>query len=81
MACRKPIIGCLDGEGARIIKESASGLVALGEDENSLCEQILFFFSLPASDRALMGENALAYYKKEFDRETLVDQLISVLHG
>lgn len=80
MACGKPIIGCLEGEGAKIINEAQCGLVAQGEDENSLCEQIIHFFNLPEQERAVMGQNALDYYKKEFDRDTLIDQLVALFH-
>jgi len=78
MACGRPIIGCLDGEGARIINEAGCGLVASGENEEDLCKQVLEFFNLSEQDRKTMGQNALAFYKKEFDRETLLDELISI---
>lgn len=81
VACGKPVMGCLEGEGAKIIKEAGCGMVAAGEDENDLCEKVLTFFSLAESERKAMGDNSLAYYKKEFDRDTLVDELISITRG
>ncbi|HEY5392591.1 MAG TPA: glycosyltransferase family 4 protein [Hanamia sp.] len=81
MACGKPIIGCLNGEGAKIIKESECGLVADGENEEDLCNKILFFFSLTEYEQTIMGQKSLAYYKKEFDREMLLNKLISIANG
>jgi colanic acid biosynthesis glycosyl transferase WcaI len=80
MACGKPVIGCLEGEGAKIITEAQCGLVAQGEDENDLCRQVIDFFKLPEQERAVMGQNALDYYKKEFDRDTLIDQLVALFN-
>jgi colanic acid biosynthesis glycosyl transferase WcaI len=80
LACGRPIIACLDGEGAKIINESGGGIVASGEDENSLCDGILHLFSLSERERADMGNNALSFYKKEFDRDSLIDQLIAIMH-
>jgi glycosyltransferase involved in cell wall biosynthesis len=80
MACGKPIIGCLEGEGARIIKEAECGLVAVGENATDLSEKILQFFSMGNNEHTIMGENALGFYKKEFDRETLMDLLIPTIN-
>ncbi|MBS1528377.1 MAG: glycosyltransferase family 4 protein [Bacteroidetes bacterium] len=81
MACGKPVIGCLDGEGARIITQSDGGLVAAGEDEQQLSEQVLHFFELNENERAVLGQNALAFYEKEFERERLLSQLLSIING
>ena len=81
MACGKPIIGSLDGEGARIIEQSQCGLVAPGEDEVSLSEQVIRFFNLPQQGREDMAQNSLDYYNIEFNRDTLIDNLISLTHA
>lgn len=81
MACGKPIIGSLDGEGARIIEQSQCGLVAPGEDEISLSEQVIRFFNLPQQEREDMAQNSLDYYNIEFNRDTLIDNLISLTHA
>lgn len=80
MACGVPVIGCLDKEGARIINEAACGVVAAAEDEVDLANKVLDFFKLTVDERKLMGSNALAYYKNEFDRELLISSLINILN-
>lgn len=81
MACGKPIIGCIDGEGAKVIRDANCGLVAAGEDEKDLCKQVLHFFSLTGDERKVLGENSLSYYKKEFDLDSLIDKLITIISG
>ncbi|MEX2553227.1 MAG: glycosyltransferase family 4 protein [Actinomycetota bacterium] len=79
MACGKPILGAIEGEGARIILESGGGLVAGAENPESLAEAALAFVSMPREDRNAMGINARKYFEEHFERETIIDRLEQVL--
>ena len=80
LACKKPIIASLDGEGANIIQEASCGYASPSEDSKLLAENAIKLFNQTDDQRKTMGENALAYYKKEFERDMLLDRLISILN-
>jgi colanic acid biosynthesis glycosyl transferase WcaI len=75
MACGKPILAALDGEGARIVKESGAGVVARPEDAEGLASAALCLLELPESAREELGERALRYFNEHFRRELVVDKL------
>jgi glycosyltransferase involved in cell wall biosynthesis len=79
LACGRPIIGSLDGEGARIIRESEAGFVAPSENPAELAECVKRLFHLGDEERKNMGFNARLYYEREFEREMLLDRLEKIL--
>lgn len=78
LACGKPIIGSLDGVGAKIITDSKSGFIAKAESVDELVQSILKLYNLPVVERLEMGINARKYFEKEFEREALLDKLESI---
>ena len=78
-ACGKPIIGSLDGEGARIINVAKAGYVAPAECPESLAEAIERLYSDTEAQRLIMGKNAKLYFDQEFEREKLLSKLDSIL--
>jgi colanic acid biosynthesis glycosyl transferase WcaI len=76
LACGRPIIGALDGEGARIIEESGAGLVCAADDAASLAARVREMKAIPAEQRQTMGERGLHYFRQEFEREMLLDRLL-----
>jgi glycosyltransferase involved in cell wall biosynthesis len=79
MACARPIVAALDGEGARIVESSRSGLVAGAEDPGRLADAVLELARMPESTRQTMGARSLAYFQEHFERERVVDELERVL--
>lgn len=75
LACGKPVLAALEGEGARIVREARAGVVVPCEDSSALAEAILLVRTKSAEERNLMGENGLRYYSEHFDRERLLDRL------
>lgn len=75
LACKKPIIGSLDGEGARIIEDAQAGWVSPAEDSEHLANSIYMMFKMTESERAQLGSNARAYFEREFEREKLINKL------
>lgn len=76
MAAGRPIIACLNGEGARLVVESGAGLATPAEDAKALAETILRLYGLSLSEQKKMGDNGRRYYQEHFNHEHLVDQLI-----
>jgi glycosyltransferase involved in cell wall biosynthesis len=75
MACEKPIIGALDGEGGRLITESGAGLSSPSGDADALAESILAMYQMPKEKRETMGKQGKAYCDANFEREMLIDKL------
>ena len=72
MACGMPIIASAFGETERIINEAQCGVCAPIGDEKALAQQIL---KLKNEDLSAMAENSRSYYKKHFDKQSVMDGL------
>ena len=75
LACGKPIIASIDGEGAKIIKQAQAGLVSASEDVDNLVANILQLYNLSAMERTTLGLNGRVYFEKEFLMDILIDKL------
>lgn len=81
MACGKPILVSLDGEGAEIVKRAGCGYTSPAEDANTLAENILKLYNDSEEVRKEMGNNAVKYFNENFEREMLLDRLIEILQN
>ena len=81
MACSKPIIASLDGEGGRIVLEAKCGMVSPSEDFISFSKSIIDFLELSSIEKDQMGKNARLYFKNEFEREKQLDKLINIFNN
>ena len=81
LAVGKPIVACLNGEGARLVVESGAGLATPAEDARALADTILKLYGMPEGQRDEMGNNGREYYQRHFNHEDLIDQLIVHLQG
>jgi len=77
LACARPLIGALDGEGAKVINESGSGFTVTSGDAKGLADVVLRMSEMSGPERRVMGDAAITYYRQHFDREQLVSQLES----
>lgn len=80
LACGRPIIAALDGEGARVIREAAAGVVVPAEDAAGLAEAVLRMYQMEAGTREQMGSNGLRYFRDNFKRAMLLDRLDGWMH-
>jgi colanic acid biosynthesis glycosyl transferase WcaI len=80
LACGKPILASLDGEGARIIREAKAGIAVAAEDPHELAKTVLEIFALGPEAFESMGRNASMYYETHFSRAFLLDKLEGWLH-
>ncbi len=75
MAAGKPIIAAISGEGSRTIKESKSGLVGEAEDYKALYENVIKLYDMNENERILIGNNGKEFFKENFTRDKLLNQL------
>ncbi|MBU0533491.1 MAG: glycosyltransferase family 4 protein [Candidatus Omnitrophica bacterium] len=75
LACAKPIIASLAGEGARIIEESGAGFSCEPENPEALAQLALKMYHMKADERRAMGLKGREYFENNFERSKLIDQL------
>lgn len=75
MACGKPIIAGLDGEGSRLVVGSGSGLASPAEDVSALAKSVLLLYEMPQEKRDEMGMRGRKYCETNFERNMLLGRL------
>jgi glycosyltransferase involved in cell wall biosynthesis len=76
MAAGRPILACLNGEGARLVTEACAGLTIAAEDAEALAAATLKLYQMPCAEREVFGVNGRNYFHKHFDHEYLTDELV-----
>jgi colanic acid biosynthesis glycosyl transferase WcaI len=80
LACSKPIIASLDGEGARVVREAGVGFTGPAGDPAALADNVLAMYRLSPSQRRAMGLRGRGYFEKHFERQMLLDRLEALMH-
>jgi len=75
LASGRPLLGMLNGEGARVIEEAGAGLAGPAGNAQALAANVRRMMEMTAAARAACGEAGRAYCAREFDRKSLVDRL------
>ncbi|KQT31143.1 glycosyl transferase family 1 [Sphingomonas sp. Leaf412] len=75
LASGTPIVGMLDGEGARVIAESGAGLAGPAGDARALADNVVRLMRRSPEERRRMGLAGRDYCAREFDRRALIDRL------
>jgi len=81
LACAKPIIAALDGEGARIVTEAKAGLAVPAENPEALAKAVLSLAAIDEGQRQAMGHNGRTCFAQNFDRTILLDRLTGWLRA
>ena len=75
LACARPIVAALEGEGARVIREAGAGIVVACGDAAALAEAVMALRRMPETERRAMGERGRRYFEAHFERERLLGRL------
>lgn len=78
LASARPILGAINGEGARVIREAECGVVGPAEDFKSLAENIMTFYRMKEEERSIMGKNGLKYFEENFEMVQQTEKLVSL---
>lgn len=81
LAAGRPILACLNGEGAELVTAAGAGLAVPTADGSALAAAILQLYSMPPAEREAMGARGRLYYAQHFAHDMLVDQLITHLRS
>lgn len=77
LACGKPILGALNGEGAAILEQSGAALVTSAGNAEGLADNALRLARMACEERSRMGRAGRAYYENNFERAALLTRLES----
>ena len=75
LACGKPVLAMINGEGANVIIDAKAGLTCPAESPKELAENILKMKSLDDNEISNMGINARKYYENNFERSYLFNRI------
>ncbi len=81
LAAGRPILACLNGEGADLVTEAGAGLAVPAEDGQALADAILCLYRMQEAEREEMGARGRLYYAEHFAHDMLVGQLIGHLQA
>ncbi len=81
LATGRPILACLNGEGANLVAVAGAGLTVPAEDGAALAEAVLDLYRMPQQQRDAMGMRGRLYYEQHFTHDSLIEQLIEHLRS
>ena len=74
-----PLLGMLDGEGAKVITEANAGLVCPAGDVDGLAIAVRKMAAMSSEQRSQLGANGRIFAQQEFGRDMLISRLESLL--
>jgi glycosyltransferase involved in cell wall biosynthesis len=75
LACGRPVIAAMEGEGARIIRDAGAGWAVPPEDPEALAQAVRAASGLERSELDAMGNRGEAWFREHFEREKLLSRL------
>ncbi|NWL75597.1 glycosyltransferase WbuB [Pseudomonas taiwanensis] len=75
LASNKPVIAMIDGEAARVVRESGAGMACRSGDAAALAEIVRAMATLSPEERSAMGASGRRFYLENFAKSTLFDRL------
>lgn len=75
LACGIPIIVSANGEIQKVITRARAGVCSDAGDARGLAENIKYLVGLSKEERLEMANNAVRYYKDNFDKKMLLDRM------
>ncbi|MFN6962086.1 MAG: glycosyltransferase family 4 protein, partial [Rhodocyclaceae bacterium] len=75
MACGKPIIAALNGEGARIVSESGAGTAVPAGDPAALAKAVLDMMQRTPAERSIFASSSRAFFEHHYTREKVYGDL------
>jgi glycosyltransferase involved in cell wall biosynthesis len=80
LACGRPIVAAVGGEGARVVTEAGAGVSCSAESPEGLADAVLALYRASTSERAEMGRRGQRYFEENFESQKLVVRLEGWMH-
>jgi glycosyltransferase involved in cell wall biosynthesis len=81
LACGKPIVASLNGEGARIVTEAGAGVAVPAGRPKELAEAIAAFMESAPEQKAAYARNARSYFEANYSAEKVYGDLERALEA
>jgi len=78
MASSKPLVGMLNGIGAKVINDAHCGYVTNAGNYESLAANVISAFNENADLLSKRGSNGKMYYDQYFSKKVIIDNLIEI---
>ncbi|MFN3218469.1 MAG: glycosyltransferase family 4 protein [Acidimicrobiales bacterium] len=75
LAAGRPVVACLNGEGARVIQESGAGIAVHAGDAASLADAILQLADSSEAKREAMGDRARSHFEQHYAPGRVAEKL------
>jgi colanic acid biosynthesis glycosyl transferase WcaI len=75
LACGRPIIAALEGEGGRIVRDAGAGWAVPPEDPGALADAVRAASALAPTELDAMGNRGETWFREHFEREKLLSRL------
>jgi glycosyltransferase involved in cell wall biosynthesis len=79
MACAKPVLMAIDGDGADIIRSAGAGLACPSGNPQAMADAVCKFHAMTPADREKMGENGLRAVQDYYSQDYLTGQIAEML--
>ena len=79
MSQGKPILAMINGDGADLVHEAECGMTVAAGKSKELSEVIRKLSTMENEELSILGMNGLTYYKRNFDKELRMNQIVSLL--
>jgi glycosyltransferase involved in cell wall biosynthesis len=76
MACERPLVAAIRGEGARIVDRSGGGVLATPGDGPSIADAVERVLRMPEAERKAMGHAGRTFALAEYDRAALAQRYL-----
>jgi glycosyltransferase involved in cell wall biosynthesis len=74
LACGRPIICAVAGDGANVIEQAGAGLTCPPENPHALADAIRHLYALSPEERDIMGARGRQAYLSQFQQAIIVDR-------
>jgi colanic acid biosynthesis glycosyl transferase WcaI len=75
LACGRPILAAMSGEGRRVLDESGGALTCPSEDAKGLADNVARLYAMNEQERESLGAHCFEYNKKFFHRTKVISNL------
>lgn len=78
MACSRPVVAALDGDGRSVVEDSGGGIVVAPEDGRALADALVRLADDP-EQRRLLGERGCSFVRERCSRRVLAERMEKTL--
>jgi colanic acid biosynthesis glycosyl transferase WcaI len=80
LACGRPLLGAISGDGAAVIEGAGAGLVSPPGDPHTLVKNIRSLYTMTPAERDALGQAGRRAYLQEYRRQIAVERYEQIFH-